>query len=130
MSFEGGSLRLKGEKKKVKKKKKEVLTGSTPVQKTAAELRFEETKRERLEERAAKTAEKSHKDRVNEFNSYLSRLSEHHDIRNTILTFSASWSWLKISFILIEIFALPFATKLLILWMIGFVQQLYRIAKI
>ena len=86
MSFEGGSLRLKGEKKKVKKKKKEVSTGATPVQKTAAELRFEETKRQRLEERAGKIAEKSHKDRVNEFNSYLSRLSEHHDIRNTFFT--------------------------------------------
>jgi protein FAM32A len=60
------------------------VEGTTPVEKTAAELRFEETNRERLEERAAKTAEKSHKDRVNEFNSYLSRLSEHHDIRNSI----------------------------------------------
>lgn len=101
MTFEGGSLRLKGDKKKVKKKKKEAQssigesTGAASLTKTAAELRFEEIKKERLEERAAKIAEKSHKDRVNEFNSYLSRLSEHHDIRNFKFNNSSRRPWLR-----------------------------------
>ncbi|KAI0803330.1 hypothetical protein BC629DRAFT_1591402 [Irpex lacteus] len=48
--------------------------------KTAAEKRFEETQKRRLAEKVARMATKTHKDRVNEFNSKLEALSEHHDI--------------------------------------------------
>ncbi|KAJ7786504.1 DUF1754-domain-containing protein [Mycena metata] len=48
--------------------------------KTDAERRFEEVQRRRLAERVAKLANKTHKDRVSEFNAHLESLSEHHDI--------------------------------------------------
>jgi protein FAM32A len=48
--------------------------------KTEAERRFEERKRKRLDERLKKEGIKSHKERVEEFNKYLSNLSEHHDM--------------------------------------------------
>ncbi|KAI0361427.1 DUF1754-domain-containing protein [Trametes cingulata] len=53
---------------------------STSERKTAAERRFEEVQRKRLAEKVARLANKSHKDRVNEFNAKLEALSEHHDI--------------------------------------------------
>ncbi|KAJ7446471.1 hypothetical protein B0H11DRAFT_2084890 [Mycena galericulata] len=48
--------------------------------KTDAERRFEEVQRRRLVDRVAKLANKTHKDRVSEFNAHLESLSEHHDI--------------------------------------------------
>lgn len=48
--------------------------------KTAAERRFEERKRRRLDERLMKEGVKSHKERVEDFNRYLANLSEHHDM--------------------------------------------------
>ncbi|KAJ7040428.1 hypothetical protein C8F04DRAFT_1083538 [Mycena alexandri] len=48
--------------------------------KTDAERRFEEVQRRRLVERVSKLANKTHKDRVSEFNAHLESLSEHHDI--------------------------------------------------
>ncbi|KAF5388610.1 hypothetical protein D9757_004647 [Collybiopsis confluens] len=48
--------------------------------KTEAERRFEEVQKERLAQRVAKLAHKTHKDRVSEFNTHLESLSEHHDI--------------------------------------------------
>ncbi|KAK7064080.1 hypothetical protein R3P38DRAFT_2822293 [Favolaschia claudopus] len=48
--------------------------------KTDAERRFEEVQRERLAQKVAKLANKTHKDRVSEFNAHLESLSEHHDI--------------------------------------------------
>ncbi|KAH9836934.1 DUF1754-domain-containing protein [Rhodofomes roseus] len=53
---------------------------SSSDRKTAAERRFEEVQRKRLAARVAKQANKTHKDRVHEFNSKLEALSEHHDI--------------------------------------------------
>ncbi|KAF7339317.1 hypothetical protein MSAN_02145300 [Mycena sanguinolenta] len=52
----------------------------TSDRKTDAEKRFEEVQRRRLAERVAKLANKTHKDRVSEFNAHLESLSEHHDI--------------------------------------------------
>ncbi|KAJ3105648.1 hypothetical protein HDU97_007855 [Phlyctochytrium planicorne] len=96
-AFTGGGLKLKGlgvQKKKKKKTTKETIekaidtptststsssTKSGPKM-TPAELRFEEIRRKRQEEKAAKMAQKSHKERVAEFNNYLENLSEHHDI--------------------------------------------------
>ncbi|KAJ3725555.1 hypothetical protein DFJ43DRAFT_1089099 [Lentinula guzmanii] len=54
--------------------------GSSRSSKTEAERRFEEVQKQRLAQRVAKLANKTHKDRVNEFNSHLESLSEHHDI--------------------------------------------------
>ncbi|PBK76778.1 DUF1754-domain-containing protein [Armillaria solidipes] len=48
--------------------------------KTEAERRFEKVQKERLAKRVSKLANKTHKDRVSEFNSHLESLSEHHDI--------------------------------------------------
>jgi len=53
---------------------------SSSDRKTAAEKRFEEAQRKRLAQKVVKLANKSHKDRVNEFNTKLEALSEHHDI--------------------------------------------------
>ncbi|KAJ6621175.1 hypothetical protein B0H10DRAFT_2019107 [Mycena sp. CBHHK59/15] len=54
--------------------------GGGSDRKTEAERRFEEVQRRRLAERVAKLANKTHKDRVSEFNAHLESLSEHHDI--------------------------------------------------
>ena len=48
--------------------------------KTEAERRFEEQRRKRLDERLKKDGVKTHKERVEELNRYLSKLSEHHDM--------------------------------------------------
>lgn len=48
--------------------------------KTEAEKRFEEQRRKRLEERLQRDGVKTHKERVEELNRYLSKLSEHHDM--------------------------------------------------
>ena len=48
--------------------------------KTEAERRHEERKRKRLDERLRREGVKTHKERVEELNRYLSRLSEHHDM--------------------------------------------------
>ncbi|KAG9250931.1 uncharacterized protein F5Z01DRAFT_677427 [Emericellopsis atlantica] len=59
---------------------------STPEsRKTAAELRYEEFKRKRLLKMAEQEGSrpelmKTHKERVEELNTYLSKLSEHHDM--------------------------------------------------
>ncbi|SNX86265.1 uncharacterized protein MEPE_04974 [Melanopsichium pennsylvanicum] len=47
---------------------------------TDAERKFEEVKRKRMQQRIAKEARTSHKDKVDAFNKYLASLSEHHDI--------------------------------------------------
>lgn len=48
--------------------------------KTEAERRHEEQRRKRLEDRLKKEGVKTHKQRVEELNRYLSGLSEHHDM--------------------------------------------------
>ncbi|PTU23111.1 hypothetical protein P175DRAFT_0433135 [Aspergillus ochraceoroseus IBT 24754] len=48
--------------------------------KTEAERRHEEMRRKRLQERLKRDGAKTHKERVEELNKYLSRLSEHHDM--------------------------------------------------
>jgi protein FAM32A len=48
--------------------------------KTEAELKFEEQRRKRLEEKLEKEGVKTHKERVQGLNRYLSKLSEHHDM--------------------------------------------------
>jgi protein FAM32A len=48
--------------------------------KTEAERRWDEARRKRLEERLKREGVKTHKERVQELNKYLSGLSEHHDM--------------------------------------------------
>ncbi|KAK4556910.1 hypothetical protein LTR86_005891 [Recurvomyces mirabilis] len=48
--------------------------------KTEAQRRFEERRRKRLDERLQREGIKTHKQRVEELNKYLSGLSEHHDM--------------------------------------------------
>ncbi|KPI43522.1 uncharacterized protein AB675_6797 [Cyphellophora attinorum] len=48
--------------------------------KTEAEQRWDEARRKRLEERLKREGVKTHKERVQELNKYLSGLSEHHDM--------------------------------------------------
>ncbi|KAF2838445.1 DUF1754-domain-containing protein [Patellaria atrata CBS 101060] len=48
--------------------------------KTEAERNYEERRRRRLEERLRREGGKTHKERVEELNRYLSSLSEHHDM--------------------------------------------------
>ena len=47
---------------------------------TAAEKRFDERAAAQEVERVKKMAAKSHRERVSQFNDYLEKLSEHHDI--------------------------------------------------
>ncbi|KAI4528322.1 DUF1754-domain-containing protein [Schizophyllum commune Loenen D] len=55
--------------------------GSSSVdRRTDAEKRFEEIQRRRLQQKVAKLAGKTHKERVQQFNEKLESLSEHHDI--------------------------------------------------
>lgn len=48
--------------------------------KTEAEKRHDERRRKRLEERMKREGVKTHKEKVEELNKYLSGLSEHHDM--------------------------------------------------
>ncbi len=107
MSFTGGKLTLKGGidplklKKKNKKKKKkgndlEVSVQAVDVtedamppvenapvvedRRTEAEKRRDAHMMKYEEERAKKAAAKSHRQRIEEFNSKLATLTEHHDI--------------------------------------------------
>ncbi|KAB8073171.1 hypothetical protein BDV29DRAFT_157859 [Aspergillus leporis] len=57
------------------------VSSSGPVPaKTEAERKYEEMKKKRLQERLKREGVKTHKERVEELNKYLSRLSEHHDM--------------------------------------------------
>lgn len=104
----GGALRIKGAKVKKHKKKKdksaleknlaepkkeesqdkdkeEAKEEEEPSRsrKTEAERRFEEARRKKLLEKAESSRPellKTHKERVEELNTYLSKLSEHHDM--------------------------------------------------
>ncbi|KAF1945886.1 DUF1754-domain-containing protein [Clathrospora elynae] len=49
-------------------------------QKTEAERRHDEMRRKRMEERLKREGVKTHKEKVEELNKYLSGLSEHHDM--------------------------------------------------
>ncbi|KAF9192175.1 hypothetical protein BGZ51_006149 [Haplosporangium sp. Z 767] len=52
----------------------------TVVEKTAAEIKFEEIQRKRQEEKVLKAAMKSHKEKVAELNRKLEEMTEHYDI--------------------------------------------------
>ena len=49
-------------------------------QKTPAQLAFEAAQQKRQQQKLPLLAAKSHKEKVAEFNEYLGKLSEHHDI--------------------------------------------------
>ncbi|XP_065069483.1 protein FAM32A-like [Rhopilema esculentum] len=107
-----GGLKLKGvkpsgikKKKKKKNKAKEIesyASKGSPKQsekneenneveeqgstKTPAEIAFEKAQQTRATERIMKKAAKTHKQRVEELNSYLDGLSEHYDIQKVSWT--------------------------------------------
>ena len=61
----------------------EVEVGPSRAHRTDAERRFEEARRKKLLEKAEGARPellKTHKERVEELNTYLSKLSEHHDM--------------------------------------------------
>lgn len=60
--------------------RKSTSTASHSTTKTKAELKFQEMQEKRQTERILKKAEKTHKQRVEEFNKHLDSLSEHYDI--------------------------------------------------
>eukprot|EP00741_Cyanophora_paradoxa_P021136 tig00021339_g20401.t1 len=100
----GGKLKLKGaalpsdEKKKKKKRKTEELSvppqatevnfdAEEPTPKsdpettlTEAQRKYQETLKKRKRELAQKAAQKSHREKVEDFNKYLTNLSEHYDV--------------------------------------------------
>ncbi|VDM25084.1 unnamed protein product [Hydatigera taeniaeformis] len=90
-----GALKLKTEGRITKKSKKRALKSSekrdpnkdmledrseAKITKTAAEVEFEKKKEKRMMERILTKAEKSHKQRIMEFNEHLNSMSEHFDI--------------------------------------------------
>ncbi|KAK9433628.1 hypothetical protein V1505DRAFT_121533 [Lipomyces doorenjongii] len=110
VNVSGGGLRLKGAKIEKKKKKTKKFdteklptesttssshsdgkVGSTTTEnaksiipevdnKTDAERKFEEVQRKRLEKILEKKASKSHREEVEEYNKYLSGLTDHNDM--------------------------------------------------
>lgn len=58
----------------------QAIKASGGRQKTEAEKRHEEYRRKRLEEKLKREGVKTHKEKVEELNKYLSGLSEHHDM--------------------------------------------------
>ncbi|KAH9286452.1 Protein FAM32A [Echinococcus granulosus] len=93
-----GALKLKTESKIMKRSKKhkkhalkshekndpnvEIIEekNEPKITKTAAEVEFEKKKEKRMMERILTKAEKSHKQRIMEFNEHLNSMSEHFDI--------------------------------------------------
>ncbi|KAG8626815.1 hypothetical protein KVT40_005760 [Elsinoe batatas] len=55
-------------------------SGSRNTKKTETERKHEEVRRKRLEDKLRKEGVKTHKEKVEELNKYLSGLSEHHDM--------------------------------------------------
>ena len=77
----GGTLKFKSPKSpKSPMDTKDTPTTIKPPEKTPAEAAFEKAQQARLAEQAALAAQKSHKDKVAEYNAHLAKLSEHHDI--------------------------------------------------
>ncbi|XP_071951996.1 protein FAM32A-like [Antedon mediterranea] len=98
----GGSLKLKGvsdhviKKKKKKGKKLKKLEQQVPTtaqdsqedvptkvkreKRTPAEIAFDRVQEKRKAQRILEKAQKKHKERVEEFNQNLDKLSEHYDI--------------------------------------------------
>lgn len=86
----GGGLKLKGAVAKKKSSSKGVASPSSaaaeaapasgPDLRTAAERAFDERAAAEARRQAVKAAAKTHREKVSEFNTYLSKLSEHHDI--------------------------------------------------
>ncbi|KAG0227865.1 hypothetical protein BGW41_003647 [Actinomortierella wolfii] len=103
-SVGGGALKFKGGGGVTKKKKKKLdpakvkaaledrdgspassssSSSSKPirvVEKTPAQLKFEEIQKKRQEEKVLKAAMKSHKEKVAELNKKLEEMTEHYDI--------------------------------------------------
>lgn len=78
-SGSGGAVASGSSSSNSRQKEPSTSTGYSKYM-TESERRYEEVRRKRLAEKVRKEAKKSHKDRVQEFNDKLERLSEHHDL--------------------------------------------------
>ncbi|KAJ5391795.1 hypothetical protein N7509_007285 [Penicillium cosmopolitanum] len=76
-SDNGAVERREGEKSKSPEHERDEREGGP---KTETERKYEEVRRKRLRERLQRDGVKTHKERVEDLNKYLSRLSEHHDM--------------------------------------------------
>ncbi|KAK9895939.1 DUF1754-domain-containing protein [Cystobasidium minutum MCA 4210] len=76
----GGAAEGSSSSTSLSKQRKESTSTGYSKYMTESERRYEEVRRKRLAEKVRKEAKKSHKDRVQEFNDKLERLSEHHDL--------------------------------------------------
>ena len=76
----------KDRKKKKKAKKKRKRTSDTPTgsdtkdKRTAAERAYDKVAEERELKKLKKLATVTHREKINQYNSYLASLSEHHDV--------------------------------------------------
>jgi len=100
LKLKGNPLPSLGPQKKIKKKRRQIikapqLTGDDDAQievpqeeqeeaeidtRTPAERRYEESLARREKDRIGKMAQKSHRERIEEFNLRLTNMSEHYDI--------------------------------------------------
>ena len=93
LKLKGGlGLKLKGvvdqkdRKKKKKAKKKRKRTSDTPTgsgtkdKRTAAERAYDKVAEERELKKLKKLVTVTHREKINQYNSYLASLSEHHDV--------------------------------------------------
>ncbi|KAF7502190.1 hypothetical protein GJ744_006760 [Endocarpon pusillum] len=85
--LEEEDLEIRREEKKKKEGKSEELRDDDAEDpelgvrvKTEAERKYDEQRRKRLDDRLKREGVKTHKQRVEELNRYLSGLSEHHDM--------------------------------------------------
>ncbi|GLI71998.1 hypothetical protein PoHVEF18_000165 [Penicillium ochrochloron] len=81
-----------GAERAVSRERDEDVGSGSSAAKTEAERKYEEIRRKRLHERLQKEGIKSHKERVEELNKYLSRLSEHHDMYVSLPAYSSHHS--------------------------------------
>ncbi|KAJ5664314.1 hypothetical protein N7507_005045 [Penicillium longicatenatum] len=77
---EGGSAVEDRENRAKSEDKDSSAERSGSVGKTETERKHEEMRKKRMHERLQREGVKTHKERVEELNKYLSRLSEHHDM--------------------------------------------------
>ncbi|WFD30666.1 hypothetical protein MSPP1_001688 [Malassezia sp. CBS 17886] len=82
----GGALKLKGDGANAEtsdapgERTQTKQPAAESGQSTKAEQHFEEIRRKRMQEQVRREARKSHKDKVDSFNTYLERLTDHNDM--------------------------------------------------
>eukprot|EP01059_Diplonema_ambulator_P032026 TRINITY_DN6078_c0_g1_i1.p3 TRINITY_DN6078_c0_g1~~TRINITY_DN6078_c0_g1_i1.p3 ORF type:complete len:120 (+),score=69.87 TRINITY_DN6078_c0_g1_i1:28-387(+) len=86
LKLKGTALPVLGKKKKEKEKEEVVVAVQREEEeeevdkRTDAEIKFERSRRDRLQQTASEAAKKSYRDNINENNTKLSKMTEHNDI--------------------------------------------------